>query len=157
MREAASLVAVALALAVTLLVGTMQLALGALRLGAVANFVSPTVLLGFTAGAATLIAITFVAGLLPVVGNVISNTIIVVLSLAHSPLLALVSLGFLVTIHKLEYFLNARIIGPRIHAHAWELLLAILVMEAAFGLVGAIAAPVYYAWLKQELVDQGLV
>jgi predicted PurR-regulated permease PerM len=106
---------------------------------------------------ATLIAITFVAGLLPVVGNVISNTVIVVLSLAHSPLLALVSLGFLVTIHKLEYFLNARIIGSRIHAHAWELLLAILVMEAAFGLTGAIAAPVYYAWLKQELVDQGLV
>jgi len=48
---------IALALAVTLLVGTMQLTLGALRLGAVANFVSPTVLLGFTAGAAALIAI----------------------------------------------------------------------------------------------------
>ena len=106
---------------------------------------------------ATLVVITFVAGLLPVVGNVISNSIIVVLSLAHSPLLALVSLGFLVTIHKLEYFLNARIIGTRIHARAWELLLAILVMEAAFGIAGAVAAPVYYAYVKQELVDQGLI
>lgn len=48
---------VGLALAVTLLVGLMQLTLGALRLGAVANFISPTVLLGFTCGAATLIAI----------------------------------------------------------------------------------------------------
>lgn len=48
---------VGLALAVTLLVGLMQFALGALRLGAVANFISPTVLLGFTSGAATLIAI----------------------------------------------------------------------------------------------------
>lgn len=48
---------IALALAITLLVGLMQLALGMLRLGAVANFISPTVLLGFTAGAATLIAI----------------------------------------------------------------------------------------------------
>ncbi len=106
---------------------------------------------------ATLVGITFVAGLLPVIGNVISNTIIVVISLAHSPALALVSLAFLVVIHKLEYFLNARIIGSRIHAQAWELLLSILVMEAAFGIPGAIAAPVYYAYLKQELVDQGLI
>lgn len=48
---------IALALTITLLVGLMQMALGMLRLGAVANFISPTVLLGFTAGAATLIAI----------------------------------------------------------------------------------------------------
>jgi predicted PurR-regulated permease PerM len=106
---------------------------------------------------ATLVVITFVAGLLPVIGNVISNSVIVVLSLAHSPTLALVSLAFLVTIHKLEYFLNARIIGTRIHAHAWELLLAILVMEAAFGIAGAVAAPVYYAYVKKELVDEGLI
>jgi hypothetical protein len=30
-------------------------------------------------------------------------------------------------------------------------------MEAAFGLPGVIAAPVYYAYLKQELIDAGLV
>ncbi len=48
---------IGLALAVTFLVGVMQFSLGALRLGAVANFISPTVLLGFTAGAATLIAV----------------------------------------------------------------------------------------------------
>jgi len=107
--------------------------------------------------AMTLVAITFVTGLLPVIGNVISNSVIVVLSLAHSPMLAVVSLGFLITIHKLEYFLNARIIGPRIHARAWELLLAIVVMEAAFGIAGAVAAPVYYAFLKQELLDRGLI
>ena len=105
----------------------------------------------------TLVAVTFVAGLLPVVGNVISNSIIVVVSLAHSPQLALASLAFLVSVHKLEYFLNARIIGTRIQARAWELLLAMLVMEAAFGLAGAIAAPVYYAYLKRELVDLGLI
>ncbi|HMX11185.1 MAG TPA: solute carrier family 23 protein [Burkholderiaceae bacterium] len=46
-----------LALAVTLLVGLMQLAVGALRLGALANFISPSALLGFTTGAALLIAI----------------------------------------------------------------------------------------------------
>jgi predicted PurR-regulated permease PerM len=105
----------------------------------------------------TLIGVTFVAGLLPVVGNIISNTVIVVVSLAHSPGIALLSLAFLIIIHKLEYFLNARIIGTRIRARAWEMLLAMLVMEAAFGVAGAVAAPVYYAYLKQELVDRGLI
>ena len=46
-----------LALAVTVLVGVMQLAIGALRLGVVANFISPAALLGFTGGAALLIAV----------------------------------------------------------------------------------------------------
>ncbi|BDI03774.1 SulP family inorganic anion transporter [Sphaerotilus microaerophilus] len=46
-----------LALAITVLVGLMQLAVGSLRLGAVANFISPAALLGFTSGAALLIAI----------------------------------------------------------------------------------------------------
>lgn len=105
----------------------------------------------------TLIAITFVAGLLPVLGNLISNTAIVIVSLAHSPQIALASLIFLVVIHKLEYFLNARIVGSRIASRAYELLLAMLAMEAAFGIAGVIAAPVYYAYLKQELTAAGQV
>jgi predicted PurR-regulated permease PerM len=105
----------------------------------------------------TMIALTFVAGLLPVIGNLVSNTVIVVVSLAHSPQVAMGSLAFLVVVHKFEYFLNARIVGARISAQSWELLLAMLVMEAAFGLPGLVAAPIYYAWLKQELVDAGLV
>ncbi|MDH4189873.1 MAG: AI-2E family transporter [Betaproteobacteria bacterium] len=105
----------------------------------------------------TLIAITFVAGLLPVIGNLISNTAIVVVSFAASPSVAVASLAYLVVIHKFEYLLNARIVGSQIRARAWELLLVMLVMEAAFGLAGVIAAPIYYAYLKQELVDRGLV
>jgi predicted PurR-regulated permease PerM len=105
----------------------------------------------------TLIAVTFFAGLLPVIGNLISNTVIVVVSLAHSPQVALASLGFLVVIHKLEYFLNARIVGSKIQARAWELLLAMLVMEAAFGLPGLVAAPIYYAYVKDELARRGLI
>jgi predicted PurR-regulated permease PerM len=105
----------------------------------------------------TMVALTFLAGLLPVVGNLISNAIIVVVSLAHSPQAAMASLGFLVVVHKLEYFLNARIVGSRISAQAWELLLAMLAMEAAFGLPGIVAAPIFYAYLKQELTDAGLV
>ncbi|QDX80029.1 hypothetical protein B9N43_01420 [Denitratisoma sp. DHT3] len=105
----------------------------------------------------TLVALTFVAGLLPVVGNLISNTAIVVVSLSHSPELGLASLVFLVVIHKLEYFLNAHIIGSRIAARAWELLLAMLLLEAAFGIPGLIAAPIYYAYLKDELSTAGWI
>ncbi|SCU74311.1 Sulfate transporter [Cupriavidus necator] len=46
-----------LVLAVTMLVGALQLATGLLRLGSLANFISPSVLLGFTCGAAMLIAL----------------------------------------------------------------------------------------------------
>ncbi len=47
---------VALVLTLTFLVGVIQLALGALRLGTLVNFVSHTVVVAFTAGAAVLIA-----------------------------------------------------------------------------------------------------
>jgi predicted PurR-regulated permease PerM len=61
----------------------------------------------------TMIAVTFIAGLLPVIGNLISNTAIVLVSLSVSPVLAAGSLVFLVVIHKLEYFVNARVMGGR--------------------------------------------
>ncbi len=105
----------------------------------------------------TLIVLTFLTGLLPVVGNLISNTVIVVVSLSYSPGAALGALVFLVVIHKLEYFLNARIVGSQIKARAWELLLAMLVMESAFGLAGLVAAPIYYAYLKDELAARELI
>ncbi len=105
----------------------------------------------------TLIMITFVAGLLPILGNLISNTVIFIVSLSQSLYVALASLVYLIIIHKLEYFLNARIIGIHIHARAWEMLIAMLVMEAAFGIPGLIAAPIYYAYMKEELRTKGLV
>ena len=105
----------------------------------------------------TMIVVTFIVGLLPVLGNLISNTIIVVISLSHSLHIAAASLAFLVIIHKLEYFVNARIIGGQIQARAWELLIAMLVMEAAFGMQGVIAAPIIYAYIKKELSDRELI
>jgi predicted PurR-regulated permease PerM len=105
----------------------------------------------------TMIAVTFIAGLIPVLGNLISNTVIVIVSLSYSLGAALGALVFLVAIHKLEYFVNARVVGTQIRAAAWELLLAMLVMEAAFGIPGVIAAPIYYAYLKDELASRGLI
>jgi len=105
----------------------------------------------------TMIAVTFIVGLLPVLGNLISNTVIFLISLSVSLYVAIASLLFLIAIHKLEYFVNARIIGGQIRARAWELLLAMLVMEAAFGIPGVIAAPIYYAYVKYELSARGLI
>jgi len=105
----------------------------------------------------TMVLVTFVVGLLPVLGNLISNSIIVIISLSHSLYAAAGSLGFLIIIHKLEYFVNARIIGGQIKARAWELLIIMLAMEAAFGVPGVIAAPVFYAYIKKELSDRKLI
>jgi len=105
----------------------------------------------------SMVAFTFFAGLLPVVGNLISNSVVVMIGLSHSLAIALASLAYLILVHKLEYFLNAKIIGSHINARAWELLTAMLAMEAMFGLPGVVAAPVLYAYLKKELRDCGLV
>lgn len=105
----------------------------------------------------TMIAITFVVGLIPVVGNLISNTVIVIVSLSQSLAVAIASLVYLILIHKFEYFLNAKIVGVQIRANAWELLIAMLLMEATFGLAGVVAAPIYYAYIKAELRERELV
>lgn len=105
----------------------------------------------------SLVALTFVAGLMPILGNLLSNTAIFVVSMSQSLGLAVASLVYLFFIHKLEYFLNARIIGSHIRARAWELLLAMLLMEAAFGIGGLILAPVVYAYFKDEFRRLGLI
>ncbi|WP_158881670.1 AI-2E family transporter [Rhodanobacter sp. L36] len=105
----------------------------------------------------TLVVLTFIVGLLPVVGNLLSNTAVTIAALSVSLGVGIAALCFLVLIHKLEYFLNARIVGTQIHARAWELLIAMVVMEAVFGLSGVIAAPIYYAYLKSELESEKLI
>jgi predicted PurR-regulated permease PerM len=105
----------------------------------------------------TLVAVTFLAGMIPVIGNLISNTVIVVVALGTSLSVAIASLGFLVAVHKLEYFVNARIVGTAIRAAPWEMILALVGFEAAFGVQGVLAAPIFYAYLKRELADQQLI
>jgi predicted PurR-regulated permease PerM len=107
--------------------------------------------------ARTLVVTTLVVGLLPVIGNLISNTLIFVVALSISLWVAVAAVAFLVVIHKLEYFLSARIIGTQIQARAWELLIAMLFIEALFGISGLIAAPIYYAYLKRELAGVRLI
>lgn len=104
-----------------------------------------------------LITITFVAGLIPIVGNLLCNAIITVVGLSVSPTAALACLGFLVLIHKAEYVINAKVVGQRTHMGVWELLSVMFVSEAVFGPAGLVAAPLFYAYLKKELHAAGLV
>jgi predicted PurR-regulated permease PerM len=96
------------------------------------------------------IGLTFLCGLLPVIGNLISNTIIVGIAFTISPGRALMALTFLVAIHKFEYFLNGKIIGERIHNPMWLTLLALIVGEKLIGIPGMILAPIVLHYIKVE-------
>ncbi len=98
----------------------------------------------------TLIALTFLCGLLPIIGNIISNCLICGVAFTTSPKMALIALVYLVVIHKLEYFLNSKIIGDRIKNPMWLTLLGIVIGEKLMGIPGMILAPVVLHYVKVE-------
>jgi predicted PurR-regulated permease PerM len=100
--------------------------------------------------APVLIMLTFLCGLLPIVGNIISNTLIVFVAFTISPQMALFALIFLVVIHKLEYFLNSKIIGDRIRNPMWLTLIGLVLGEKLMGVPGMILAPVVLHYIKVE-------
>jgi predicted PurR-regulated permease PerM len=97
-----------------------------------------------------LIGLTFLCGLLPIVGNILSNILIVAVGFTISPEMALFALIFLVVIHKLEYFLNSKIIGHRIRNPMWLTLIGIVIGEKLMGIPGMILAPVVLHYIKVE-------
>jgi predicted PurR-regulated permease PerM len=99
-----------------------------------------------------LIAVTFLCGLVPIVGNLVSNTIIVFVALTVSLKLAIGALVFLVAIHKLEYLLNSKIIGDRIRNPVWLTLIALIIGERLMGIPGLILAPVVLNYLRVEML-----
>lgn len=105
---------------------------------------------------ALLIMLTFVAGLIPIVGNLLCNSVITLVGLSVSPIAALACLVFLILIHKAEYVINAKVVGQRTQIQVWELLAVLFVAEAVFGPAGLVAAPLFYAYVKKELVAAGL-
>lgn len=104
-----------------------------------------------------LITLTMMAGLVPIVGNLISNVVTTVVGLSVSPVAGAACLGFLILIHKAEYAINAKVVGQSTHIHIWELLAVMFVAEAIFGPAGLVAAPLFYAYLKKELQAVGLI
>jgi predicted PurR-regulated permease PerM len=100
--------------------------------------------------AGLVVALTFFCGLLPIIGNLISNTVFVCIAFTLSPNLGIAALVFLVVLHKMEYFLNSKIIGGRIHNPMWLTLLALIVAERIMGIPGIILAPVILDYIKGE-------
>jgi predicted PurR-regulated permease PerM len=99
---------------------------------------------------AVIVTLTFLCGLVPILGNILSNTLIVFVGFTISPRMALVALIFLMVIHKLEYLLNSKIIGDRIKNPMWLTLLGLVLGEKLMGVPGMILAPVVLHYIKVE-------
>lgn len=97
-----------------------------------------------------IVVVTFLCGMLPIIGNLISNTVITGVALTQSPQLAIEALVFLIVLHKFEYFLNSKIIGGRIRNPMWLTLLSLLIGERLMGIPGMILAPVILHYMKSE-------
>jgi predicted PurR-regulated permease PerM len=130
-----------------------EIVIGAqLIISAINTALTATFVYSFSLPYATVVLImTFICGLLPIIGNVISNSIIIGIAFTISPQMAGYALVFLVTIHKLEYFLNSRIIGGRIDHPMWLTLLALIIGERLMGISGIILAPVILSFIKVEM------
>jgi predicted PurR-regulated permease PerM len=100
--------------------------------------------------ATVIIVLTFLCGLLPIIGNILSNTLIVGVAFTISPRMALFALIFLIVIHKGEYFLNSKIIGDRIRNPMWLTLIGLVLGEKLMGIPGMILAPVVLHYIKVE-------
>jgi predicted PurR-regulated permease PerM len=99
-----------------------------------------------------IVVLTFLFGLLPIVGNLMGNTLIVgvAFTMPNGPRMALFSLIFLIVVHKLEYFLNSKIVGERIKNPVWLTLIGLVVGEKLMGIPGMALAPVVLHYIKVE-------
>lgn len=105
----------------------------------------------------SLVLATFVFGLIPIIGNLIVNFLMFLVAFTVSLNIAIIVIIYLVLIHKVEYILNAKIVGTKIHAGICELLIAMLFCETLFGVIGLVFAPIFYAFLKLSLKDLKLI
>jgi predicted PurR-regulated permease PerM len=107
-------------------------------------------ILGLPYGA-VVIGLTFLCGLFPIVGNVVSNTVIVFIGFLVSAKIAFIALIFLIVVHKLEYFLNSKIVGARIRNPIWLTLIGLIIGEKLMGVPGMILSPVILNYLRVEM------
>jgi predicted PurR-regulated permease PerM len=124
-----------------------QMTISAINTALTAIFVS---FLGLPYGL-VVVGLTFLCGLLPIVGNVVSNTVIVFIGFLVSAKIAFFALIFLIVIHKLEYFLNSKIIGSRIRNPIWLTLIGLILGEKLMGVPGMILSPVILNYLRVEM------
>ncbi|MDD5686491.1 MAG: AI-2E family transporter [Elusimicrobia bacterium] len=102
----------------------------------------------------TLVCLVFVCGLFPIIGNLISNTILSVTALISQGVVpCIICLIFLIGIHKLEYFLNSRIVGRIAKLPMSVTLLALLISEVMFGIWGILVAIPLFLFIKNEFEE----
>jgi predicted PurR-regulated permease PerM len=101
--------------------------------------------------APVVIGLTFLCGLFPIVGNIVSNTVIVFVGFLVSGKLAIMALIFLIVVHKLEYFLNSKIIGARIRNPIWLTLIGLIIGEKLMGVPGMILSPIILNYVRVEM------
>jgi len=94
---------------------------------------------------------TFLFGVMPIIGNIISNALIVATGLTLSTRHAAFALVFLILIHKSGYFVYGRVLGSSMKVPMWQTLLAILIGEVVMGVPGIILAPTLLHYAKEEL------
>ncbi len=123
-----------------------QIVIAAINAGVTAAFL----ILNSYPYAGLLTVLVFLFGLLPIVGNIISNAVIVGVGFTFSSRTGVYALVFLVVIHKLEYFLNSKIIGDRIKNPMWLTLIGLVLGEKLMGIPGMILAPVVLHYIKVE-------
>lgn len=98
-----------------------------------------------------MIFIVFFCGLFPVVGNLISNGVLLINAFVSIGLWGSgVCLFLLVSIHKLEYFLNSRIIGGIVRLPMAVSLAALIFCEVILGIPGLILAIPIVLFLRHE-------
>ena len=147
-----------LALAVTVMVGVMQWLIGTLRLGSLANFISPAALFGFTSGAALLItvyALPDLLGLAPAAEHGAAAVLLHVVSqLGHAQPVALAvaaitaTVAFVVRRFRPNWpFMLIGLVASTAVAWLWMASHGQVLPSAALRTVGYIATP----WPRFEL------
>lgn len=104
-----------------------------------------------------LLFFTFVLGLLPIIGNLISNILILMFSITLGIKIAIASLIFLIIIHKLEYYINGLILGKEININLFETIIAMVIFEGIFGFTGLFIGTLIYSYIKIELKTLNLI
>ncbi|MDR3566943.1 MAG: AI-2E family transporter [Syntrophobacteraceae bacterium] len=99
-----------------------------------------------------MVFVVFFCGLFPVVGNLMSNSVLTINSFVACGIWGtVVCLIMLIAVHKLEYFLNSRIIGGIVHLPMAVSLGALIFCEVLLGIPGLILAMPLVLFIRHEL------
>ncbi|MGC8493179.1 MAG: AI-2E family transporter [Syntrophobacteraceae bacterium] len=99
-----------------------------------------------------MVFVVFFCGLFPVVGNLMSNCVLTINAFVVTGAWGMViCLIMLVAVHKLEYFLNSRIIGGIVNMPMAICLGALIFCEVLLGIAGLILAIPLVLFVRHEL------